>query len=315
MDKPIKKTSIGGQALIEGILMRGPEKTVIAVRTPDGIITKEQKTPGKEKAAWKKWPMIRGLVGLYESMKMGIDALMYSAEMAEESMEEEEPGWFVTHAPKSWVRWYEKNQKTVDQTVSILISFSAALLLFFFIPTLVTSNFSRIIDNTLLLNLVEGAFRILLFLGYILLISRMAEIKRVFGYHGAEHKSIHAYEHGEELTVENIKKYPIEHPRCGTSFLFNVMLISILVLSFFGWPNPWVRMATRLIMLPVIAGISYEVNRWVGRSDSALARRISMPGLWLQGTATVREPDDEQIEVAIAALEQVIPENGELDRW
>ena len=132
MDKPIKKTSIGGQALIEGILMRGPEKTVIAVRTPDGIITKEQKIPGKEKAAWKKWPMIRGLVGLYESMKMGIDALMYSAQMAEESMEEEEPGWFVKHAPKSWVRWYEKNQKTVDQTEYTYFFFCRTSLIFLY---------------------------------------------------------------------------------------------------------------------------------------------------------------------------------------
>lgn len=315
MEKPIKKTSIGGQALIEGILMRGPEKTVIACRTPQGIVLKEEDTPSKNKKAWQKLPLIRGLVGLYESMKMGMDALMYSAEVAEASIEEEEESWFKTHGPKGLVRFYEKHEKVIDQTVSIVISLGAALLLFFFIPTLVTSNFSKWIESTLVLNLIEGAFRIAMFLAYVMLISRMAEIKRVFGYHGAEHKSIHCYEHGEELTVANIKKYPIEHPRCGTSFLFNVMLISILVLSFFGWPNPWVRMAVRLVMLPVIAGISYEVNRWVGRSDGAIAQLISKPGMWLQGTATVREPEDDQIEVAIAALKEVIPEDGELDRW
>lgn len=314
MKEIIKKTSIGGQALIEGILMRGPDKMSIVCRTPRGIEIKDEPVFTKERAAWLKWPVIRGVVTLVDSMKMGIDALMYSADLAEFD-EEEKPSRLEKYAPESLKKWYKKHQKTVDQTASIGVSLIAALLLFFFIPTLLTSVFSRFITSFILLNLVEGLIRIGIFLAYVILIAKMPEIHRVFGYHGAEHKSIHCYEHGEELTVANVRKYPIEHPRCGTSFLFNVMLISIIVLSFFGWPNPFVRMIVRLITLPVIAGLAYEINRAVGRSDAPWAAWVARPGLWLQGTATVREPDDEQIEVAIIALQQVIPEDESADQW
>lgn len=314
MNPTVKKTTIGGQALIEGILMRGPDKMSIVCRTPRGIEIKDEPVFTKKKPDWQQWPVVRGVVTMIESMKMGIDALMYSAEIAEFE-DDEKPNWLETKAPRGIRNWYTKNKKTVDQTASIAFSLVAALFLFFFIPTLLTSFFSRIIDSVILLNLVEGLIRIGIFLGYVILISKMSEIDRVFGYHGAEHKSIHCYEHGDELTVANVRKYPIEHPRCGTSFLFNVMLISIIVLSFFGWPNPLVRMLVRLLTLPVIAGIAYEINRAVGRSDSKLAELVSKPGMWLQGTATVREPDDEQIEVAIIALNQVIPEEPGKDLW
>lgn len=314
MNQNTKKTSIGGQALIEGILMRGPDKLSIVCRTPHGITIKDEPVFIERKPAWQKWPVVRGVVTLVDSMKMGIGALMYSADLAEFE-EDGKPSWFEKHAPQGVKDWYMKHQKTVDQYASIGFSLVAALFLFFFVPTLLTSFFSRLIDHSILLNLVEGLIRIAIFLAYVMLIAKMPEIHRVFGYHGAEHKSIHCYEHGDELTVSNVKKYPIEHPRCGTSFLFNVMLISIVVLSFFGWPNPVVRMLVRLLTLPVIAGLAYEINRAVGRSDSKLAQLVSMPGLWLQSTATVREPEDDQIEVAIIALKQVIPADPSADQW
>ncbi len=314
MGKTTKKTSIGGQALIEGILMRGPDKMAIVCRTGDGIVIEHRPLKPPAKASWKRWPIIRGVVTLVDSMRLGIDALMFSADLVEIEEPEKET-FFEKNAPNWLKKWYEKNEQAIEQWGSIAFSLVAAIGLFFFLPTLLTSLFAKVITNSIALNLVEGLIRIGIFLAYVILISRMPEVKRVFGYHGAEHKTIHCYEHGEELTVVNVKKYPIEHPRCGTSFLFNVMLISILVLSVFGWPNPWVRMAVRLLTLPLIAGIAYEVNRFVGRSDGKLAELISAPGLWLQGTATVREPEDDQIEVAIVALQEVIPDDADADRW
>lgn len=314
MGKEMKKTSIGGQALIEGILMRGPDKLSIVCRKGEEVVIESKPLSTAPTASWKKLPIIRGVVTLVDSMRIGIDALMFSADLVEIE-EPEGPSFFEKHAP-SWLKnWYTKHEHSIEQWGSIAFSLVAALGLFFFLPTLLTSFFSGFIKSALLLNLVEGGIRIGLFLAYVILIARMPEIRRVFGYHGAEHKTIHCYEHGDELTVENVKKYPIEHPRCGTSFLFNVMLISILVLSFFGWPNPYVRMAVRLLTLPVIAGLAYEVNRMVGRSDGKLAALVSAPGLWLQGTATVREPEDDQIEIAIIALKEVLPEDENADRW
>lgn len=314
MKQEIKKTTIGGQALIEGILMRGPDKVAIVCRTPRGIEIKDEPVFTGKKPAWQTWPIVRGVVTLIESMKMGMSALMYSAEIVEFE-EEDGPTWLEKHLPAGIRKWYLARQKTIDQWASILFSLLAALVLFFLVPTLLTGLIGRFIMHPFLLNLTEGLIRIGIFLAYVILIARMPEIHRVFGYHGAEHKTIHCYEHGDELTVANVRQYPIEHPRCGTSFLFNVMLISIIVLSFFGWPNPWVRMGVRLLTLPVIAGLAYEVNRAVGRSDGKIAQLVSMPGMWLQGTATVREPEDDQIEIAIIALQQVIPEKEGSDLW
>jgi uncharacterized protein YqhQ len=183
------------------------------------------------------------------------------------------------------------------------------------LPNFITSLVKGNITNSVILNLVEGLIRIIVFLIYVVWVAKLDDVRRVFEYHGAEHKTIHCYEHGDDLTVENVKKYSILHPRCGTSFLFMVMIVSILVLSFFGWPNPVLRVVIRIVMFPVIAGISYEINRLIGKSDSSLAYYLSYPGLMIQKFATVKEPDDEQIEVAIKSLIAVIPEDREADQW
>ncbi len=302
-------TSIGGQALIEGIMMKGPKDISIAVRKPEGNI--ELKTEKLNSLGMRypilKLPLIRGVVGLFEAMETGIEALTYSAEayFDEEDLEE---GFFDRHFSK------DKAEK-LELFFTILMSLTISIVLFMLIPNLITSLFVKNIDSHLLLNLVEGLIRITIFLIYLLLMSRSKETKRLFEYHGAEHKTIHCYENGDPLTVENVKKYPILHPRCGTSFMFMVMIVSIVVLSFFGWPNPVKRLLIRLLMLPVIAGISYEINRAIGKSNSKLSYYLSYPGLMMQKFATVKEPDGDQIEVAIEALKLVIPDNKEDDRW
>ena len=256
-------------------------------------------------------PLIRGVVGLIESMAFGIRALMYSAEFFEEGLEDEED----KNKETFFDRIFKDKKEDVEIVFTLFISLAVAVLLFILLPSLITNFFNRGEANPFLLNLIEGFVRILVFLVYIVAVSKMEDVGRVFKYHGAEHKAIHCYEHGEELTVENIKKYPILHPRCGTSFLFMVMIVSILVLSFFGWPNPIKRVLIRLIMLPLIAGISYEINRIIGKSNSRLAYIISYPGLFIQKIATVKEPDEEQIEVAIEALKAVLTGKKEEDLW
>ncbi|MDO5717775.1 MAG: DUF1385 domain-containing protein [Tissierellia bacterium] len=307
----MKKTTIGGQALIEGILMRGPEKTSIAVRKPDGIIElKMDDTPTiMSKSQFFKLPFIRGVVALVDSMRLGTNALMYSASFYDDETEEKSSG-------ESFIRkiFKDKTDKIIE-SFSFVFSILIAMVLFFFIPTFTTSIFKKHINSSLALNLIEGLIRICIFLIYIVSISKMEEMKRVFQYHGAEHKSIFCYEKGLDLTTENVRIQSRLHPRCGTSFLFSVMLISIVVLSFFGWPNPIVRIITRILVLPIIMGISYEVNRILGRSDSGIAKILVMPGLFIQKIATVKEPSDDQIEVAIEALKAVIPEDPELDQW
>lgn len=304
-------TSIGGQALIEGVMMRGPNEVAIAVRKPDHEIElKKEKlnTLGMRHKVFAL-PFIRGVVGLIEAMMTGTKALMYSAE------------FFPEDEPKSSekVSWTEKLFKDKAQDVemffAMLTSIVLAVGIFMIIPTLITNFFKTRIASPIGLNLIEGVFRIALFLIYVIAVSKMEDIRRVFEYHGAEHKTIHCYENEEELTVENVKKYPILHARCGTSFLFMVMIVSILVLSFFGWPNPLQRFLVRILMFPVIAGISYEINRLIGKSSSSLAYYLSYPGLMIQKWATVKEPDAEQIEVAIASLKAVLPQNKEEDKW
>jgi len=302
-------TTIGGQALIEGILMRGPKDVAIAVRKPDNeIILKKVKlnTLGM-RYKFFRLPLIRGVVGLVESMAFGIKALLYSSEFFKIEEEKSKPTIFD--------RIFKDKAEDAEIVFTLLTSLVLAVGLFIILPTFLTNFFKARIDNSILLNLVEGLIRIVLFLVYVISVSRMDDMKRVFQYHGAEHKTIHCYENGDELTVENVKKYPILHPRCGTSFLFMVMIVSILLLSFFGWPNPLERFLIRLTMLPIIAGISYEINRLIGKSNSKLAYYISYPGLLLQKIATVREPDESQIEVAIEALNAVLTGNKEEDLW
>ena len=303
-------TSIGGQALIEGVMMRGPKKIAIAVRKPDNEI--ELKVDDLNTLAMKNkffaLPFIRGVVGLVEAMTIGTKALMYSAEFYPEDEK--------TSSKESFTqRIFGDRAEDVEIGLAVVFSVLLSLGIFMILPTIVTNFFKTMVDSSLALNLIEGVFRIGIFLIYVVAVSRMEDIKRVFQYHGAEHKTIHCYENEEELTVENVKKYPILHARCGTSFLFMVMIVSILVLSFFGWPNPLQRFLVRILMFPVIAGISYEINRLIGKSGSKLAYYLSYPGLMIQKLATVKEPDGSQIEVAIASLIAVLPVNKADDTW
>ncbi len=300
-------TTIGGQALIEGILMRGPKDLAIAVRKSDDEIVLKKEKLNTLAMRYKIFglPFIRGVVGLVESLAFGIRALMYSAEFFEEGDKEE----------SILDKVFKDKAEDVEIVLTLLFSLALTIGFFILLPTFTTNLLKARIPSPILLNLVEGLIRILIFLIYVTLVSGLEDIERVFEYHGAEHKAIHCYESGDELTVENVKKYPILHPRCGTSFLFMVMIVSILVLSFFGWPNPLQRFIIRLLMLPIIAGISYEINRFIGKSNSLLAYYLSYPGLLIQKLATVREPDDDQIEVAIEALNAVLTENKEEDLW
>lgn len=303
-------TSIGGQALIEGVMMRGPKDIAIAVRKPDQEIELKVEKLNTLAMRNKFWglPFIRGVVGLVEAMMIGTKALMYSAEFYPDD-EESDPGESFTE------KIFGDKAEDVEMFFAMVTSIVLAIGIFMILPTIVTNFFKTKIESVIGLNLLEGVFRISIFLIYVVLVSRMEDIKRVFEYHGAEHKTIHCYENQEELTVENVKKYPILHARCGTSFLFMVMIVSILVLSFFGWPNPLQRFVVRILMFPVIAGISYEINRLIGKSSSKLAYFLSYPGLMIQKLATVKEPDGEQIEVAIESLKAVLTGNKEEDKW
>ncbi len=307
-----KKTSIGGQALIEGIMMLGPEKSAIAVRRSDGEI--ELKVESIKRLADKnkffRLPFIRGILGLFDSLKRGFAALEYSSSIAMDEIEEE---------PTKFEKWLEKKlgSRAVEKIVmgiATVLGIAIPIVLFIFLPTLLAGVVDKVVDNRIVQNLLEGMSRIAIFLLFMFSVSRMKDMKRVFSYHGAEHKSIFCYEAGCELTVENVKKFSKEHPRCGTSFMFSVMIISILVFSVVSWSNPFVRMALRLVLLPVVVGISYEVNRWLGRHDNWVSKIVRAPGLWFQSFTTF-EPDDSMIEIAIAALREVIPDDGEKDNW
>ena len=305
------KTLIGGQALIEGILMQGPDKRAIVVRGPEGIVTKVE--PIKKRHGILTLPLIRGVVNFASSMVNGVKALMYSADFFPE--EEGEPSKFD--------QWLEKKLGS-EKLEKAVISFSVFLGvvfsvgLFFLLPTLLAGLIPGLKEQAVLRSLVEGIFRILIFLAYMILVSRTKDMKRVFSYHGAEHKTIRCYEAQLPLTVENVRPQTRLHPRCGTSFLFVVIIISILISAVFSAicpiSNTLLRMCSRLLMLPFIVAISYEFNRLVGRHDNALTRALSAPGMWFQHFTT-NEPDDSMIEVAIEALKLVIPEEKGSDRW
>lgn len=304
-----KKTSIGGQALIEGIMMRGPFLTSMATRMPDGSIEVETWDTHKSgKTPWtRRAPFIRGIFNMVDSMVVGYSCLMKSAEKA--GVEEE---------PTKFDRWLEEklgdNLMKVLGGVAVVLGVALAAVLFIFIPTGLSSLLKPLIGAGIGLSLIEGLIKVIILVGYMWLCSRMKEIHRVFEYHGAEHKSIACYEAGLPLTVENIRPQRRFHPRCGTSFLFLVVFISIIVGSFISWDNPAIRMLLKLALIPVVVGISYELIKLAGRSDGILTRIISAPGMWLQRITTC-EPDDSQIECAIAALNAVIPEDENADRW
>ena len=301
------KTTIGGQALIEGVMMKGPSKTAYAVRKPGGDIAMriENNNSILERFPFLNIPVLRGAVKLIEAMLVGVDAIIYSASFWED--DEDEVGFLKKHFP-------EHHQK-MEEVLSVLISILSAVLFFMILPNLMATFFQNKIENHILLNLVEGIFRIFIFFLYLALISKQKDIARVFQYHGAEHKSIACYEAGAPLTVDEVRKYSRLHPRCGTSFLFMVLVISVVVLSFFGWPSLLGRIVVRLLMFPVIAGIGFEVNRLIGKYDNRLTMILRYPGLMIQKYFTVKEPNEEQMEVGIASLKAVLPEAGEDDTW
>ena len=308
------KTMCGGQALIEGILMRGPKKQAIVIRRPDGgleIREKELKLV-KDRYPILGWPLIRGVVTFLDSMAKGIKALMFSADYFPDD-ESAQPSkldtWLEEHVPA------EKLQ-SVLVGVSLVLSLGLTLLLFMLLPTFVAGLFHA--QSALIHNLIEGVIKIAIFLAYLILCSKQKDVHRVFQYHGAEHKTIFCYEAGLPLTVENARIQPRHHPRCGTSFLFVVIVVSILFSSLaftqVEWQNLWVRIGMHLLLLVPVVGITYEFNRFVGRHDNAVTRALSAPGMWLQNFTTF-EPDDSMLEVAIEALKLVLPDEKGKDAW
>ncbi len=304
------RTSIGGQALIEGILMRGPKKQAIVCRTAEGLVEKvDELKLLKDKYPIFGWPFIRGCVTFIDSMIKGMQALTYSAELV--PLDEQEPDkldqWIEKHFSA------EKASKIIIGT-AVVLGIALALFLFIFLPTLIVGLIKPLTQNLVLRNLSEGVVKIIILLAYMRLCCCVSDVKRLFSYHGAEHKTIFCYEHGKPLTVENVRTESRFHPRCGTSFLLVVVVVSILVNSVVTLTNSFARMGAHLLLLPVVVGISYEINLWCGRHDNRLSAFLSAPGKWLQHMTT-NEPDDGMIECAIRAMELVIPEEKGSDAW
>jgi len=326
MAKETFKTMIGGQALIEGIMMRGPEKDAIVVRTSEGLKTEISPRKIYPKTSPLSWPFLRGPVNFFDSQMTGVKALMKSADLNPEATTEE---------PSKFDLWLEKklsNKKNQDAllTAMVCISLLFSIGLFFVIPMLLGSVFEIWVKSILALNLIEGLIRVVILVGYMYFASRIPDMKRVFAYHGAEHKTICCYEAGLPLTVENVRQQCRFHPRCGTSFLLVVVVLSILLFSVVSTGLyslipalnairgtigcKLIMMAVKLLLLPVIVSIAYEINRLVGRYDNWFTKFLTAPGLWMQ-RITTNEPDDEMIEVGIAAVEAVLPSEEGADRW
>ena len=305
------RTSIGGQALLEGILMRGPQKQAIVCRTPDGLVEKvDDLHLVKDKHPILGWPLIRGVVTFLDSMVKGMQALTYSASLVpleEQGEPDKLDQWIEAHFEG------EKAQKLIISS-AVVMGVGLSLFLFIFLPAFLVGLIPALKTHFFARNLSEGAVRIAILLLYMRLICEMSDVKRLFSYHGAEHKTIFCYEHGKELTVENVRVESRFHPRCGTSFLLVVIVISILVNSVVRLDNSFARMGCHLLLLPVVVGLSYELNRWCGRHDNLLSAALSAPGKWLQHMTT-NEPDDGMIECAIRAMELVIPEEKGSDAW
>lgn len=320
------RTMIGGQALIEGILMRGPDKDAVVIRTGEGL--KVEVTPRKinKPGSYKTWPFLRGIFNFIDSNVVGVKALMHSADLAPEEYAEE---------PSKLDKWLEKklgNEKFQQfiMGLAVVMGLGLSILLFFLLPMVISSFFDRWISNNLVLNLFEGLIRMVIFFIYMFAVSKMGEMKRVFSYHGAEHKTIRCYEAGLPLTVENVRTQTRLHPRCGTSFLLVVMVISILVFSIASsallaiFPAlegmrgtalyRIVMIVFKLLLLPIVVGITYELNRWAGSHDNGLTHILTAPGMWMQNFTT-NEPEDSMIEVAIRAVTEVLPEEEGADRW
>lgn len=308
-----KMTSIGGQAVLEGVMMRGPHKMAIAVRKSDGEIVLDEKNVKKHPIIGKL-PLVRGVFSFFSSLIIGVQAITFSAKFFDEEDESQKD----KKTDKKEVK-ESKNDGELPNW-AIAVSVISALLLSIGLFVILPNFLSNIVvtdkeNNALIYNIIESVLKIGIFLTYIIAVSQMKDMKRVFEYHGAEHKTIFCYENGEELTVENVKKYTRFHPRCGTSFLLFVVIISIIVHMFLGvYENGWINAGLRLLCLPLIAGISYEIIKFAGKSKCKCVTWLNAPGKWLQ-RFTTREPDDKQIEVAIASLKAVIPENSEDDKW
>ena len=295
----MRKQSVGGQALIEGVMMQSKDKRAMAVRKNDGeIVIKKNKIKSwiNEKNI-DKIPFIRGSFILIETMIEGVKSLNFSSD------------FFLDEEDDAFDEFMKKVFKDKANDVAIWFSMILALMLslglFILVPTFMGGIFSNVIKNNILLNLIEGVVRISILFLYIVLVSKNKDIERVFQYHGAEHKSIYCYENDLELTVENARKFGRLHPRCGTNFLFIVMFTSIILFSFFGWPNPILRIIMRIVCVPIVAGISYEIIRFLGKYNNKFTKIVAYPGMMLQ-KFTTKEPDDEQLEVALAALKAVI---------
>lgn len=302
------RTSIGGQAVMEGVMMRNPVgKTALAVRGADKQIVIEDVDVPPVTAWYKKTPFVRGVFNFIDMMGLGYKCLMRSADLA--GFEEEE-----SEFEKKLRQKLGKHYETLFQGTVLLFSFILTFGLFAFLPTFLVTQLKDYVSHTFILTVIEGCTKIAIFLIYLSAISVMSDIKRVYQYHGAEHKTIACYEHGDELTVENVRKYTRFHPRCGTSFLVIVLIISILMFSVVSWGNIWLRVGLKLLLLPVVMGITYEIIKLAGRCDNAFTRFISAPGLWTQ-RLTTREPDDEMIEVAIAAMKAVLPQDNSRVEW
>lgn len=301
---------IGGQAVIEGVMMRGPEKTGLAVRKPDGTIDLEQWESNTVKSRFPILgiPIIRGIVNFVEMLVLGYRTLMKSAEIAGFDDEDDENSNETKDSGLG-----EKTKALVSSLASFL-GIAVAILLFVVIPTFLVGKTDGIFHWGNFKTVVEGVIKIAIFVAYLALVSCMKDIRRVYEYHGAEHKTIYCYEHGEELTPENARKYTRFHPRCGTSFLLIVLIVSIIVFSALTWKTLWLRIVLKLLLLPLVVGVSYEIIKFAGRHDNSVMRFILAPGLWLQ-RLTTREPDDSQLEVAIKSIKLVIPDNPDEDRW
>lgn len=307
---PMKKTSIGGQALIEGVMMRGPEKTAMAVRHVSGeVVLEEMENPLANRPAITKWPLIRGIFGFIDSLKYGYKCLMRSAELS--GLEDEE-------GPKT-----EEEEKKQHRLMNLLMVVASvlgvglSLVLFMWLPIQLFSWLTKAVpalDHAYLRGLFEGILRIVIFVVYLLLVTQMKDIRRTFQYHGAEHKSIFCYEKGLPLTVENVRQQSRFHPRCGTSFMILMLLVGVIISILIPISTPWLRTVVKLLLLPVSVGVGYELIKLAGRHDNAFTRIISAPGVWLQHLTT-KEPEDGMIECAITALEAVIPADREADNW
>ena len=298
----MSKQAVGGQALIEGVMMQSKEKRAIAVRKADGeIVIKKNKIK-----SWindkniDKIPFVRGSFILIENMIEGINSLNYSSEFFMDEEDEEEDKFDILIK-----KIFKHKANDVVLGIAMVFAILISIGMFVLTPTFIGGLFSKIISNKVILNLIEGIIRILILFTYIVIISKNKDIERTFQYHGAEHKAVYCYENNLELTIENARKFTTLHPRCGTNFLFIVMSTSIILFSFFGWPNPLARVIMRIVCIPVVAGISYEIIRFLGKYNNKLTKIVAYPGMMLQ-KFTTKEPDDSQLEVALSALKAVV---------